>query len=208
MNPSTLPGTLQGIDVSVWQGHIDWPLVAGAGKAFAFARALDGLELDKTFAANWPAMRAVGLARGAYAFHLPTIPGGDQARALLDLVGADLGELPLVLDMETKSAGTTSQAVVDGAHQWIDVLHAARPDRRVMIYGSPGFLNQLPLGDLPSRALLWVAAYALKPAPVKGWPGGAFWQYSGSGRCSGIVGDVDLNIFAGTPQTLYGLVKA
>src|SRR5690242_10206407 len=64
--------TLRGVDVSEFQGQVDWPTAKASGLTFAFARVSDGTQkLDDQFAANWPAMLAQGLVRGAYQFFRP-----------------------------------------------------------------------------------------------------------------------------------------
>src|SRR6185369_4869539 len=60
--------TLQGIDVIVWQGHIDWPQVARSGRAFAIARVSDGFYMDTTFQTNYAGIKHAGMVRGAYQF--------------------------------------------------------------------------------------------------------------------------------------------
>src|SRR5579871_3442599 len=52
------PATLEGIDVSSWQGHIDWPSVAASGRAFAVARVSDGFYVDPDFDYNYGQIHA------------------------------------------------------------------------------------------------------------------------------------------------------
>ena len=63
----TMP--IQGIDVSYWQGDIDWRKVREAGIQFAFIKATEGGDhLDPKFLQNWHAAKRAGVARGAYHF--------------------------------------------------------------------------------------------------------------------------------------------
>ena len=63
--------TVPGIDVSKYQGVVDWPAVQKAGVRFAFIRVSDGLDsLDEHFAKNWTGAHAAGLLRGAYQYFL------------------------------------------------------------------------------------------------------------------------------------------
>src|SRR4051812_47808173 len=55
------PNVVKGIDVSVYQGNIDWAAVKGSGIEFAIARVSDGTFKDTKFDQNWPAMKAAGL---------------------------------------------------------------------------------------------------------------------------------------------------
>ena len=92
---------IEGIDVSHYQGTIDWSKVAGAGKTFAFIKASDGtVGADPTFAYNWSRARQAGLRRGAYHFFRPITDALQQAQHFLRQLGDDHGELPPVLDFE------------------------------------------------------------------------------------------------------------
>lgn len=67
---------VRGVDVSHWQGRVDWDAMKKSGNTFAIARISDGLAFpDTEFDRNWPAMKAAGLIRGAYQFFRP----GDDA---------------------------------------------------------------------------------------------------------------------------------
>src|SRR5262245_24710768 len=64
--------TLSGIDVSHWQGAIDWAQVKASGRAFAIAKATEGTTfVDPSFAANWAGMKQQGVVRSAYHFFHP-----------------------------------------------------------------------------------------------------------------------------------------
>jgi lysozyme len=68
-------GAVPGIDVSHYQGSVDWATVAGGGERFGFAKASEGVSgtgsSDPYFADNWSGMRAAGILRGAYHFYHP-----------------------------------------------------------------------------------------------------------------------------------------
>src|SRR5436305_12184198 len=59
------PSTVEGIDVSVYQGVINWDKVKADGREFAIARISDGSFLDKDFATNWSGIKAASMIRGA-----------------------------------------------------------------------------------------------------------------------------------------------
>lgn len=195
---------LEGIDVSSWQGgKIAWPLVASA-KAFAIIRAAYGVTPDADFAEDWAGAKAAGLPRGAYDYLLPTLDGAVQAQAFLARVGGDPGELPCIVDVETLS-GSTPAGVVLATRAWIETVRSAL-GRRAMLYGSPGFLDQLPLDMIPSDTLLFVSHYTLvRPSLPSGWATWDLWQYSGSGSCPGVSGHVDMDRFEGSLEELRGL---
>src|SRR4051812_45840051 len=94
--------TLLGIDVSHYQGKVDWFAVARGNVKFAFAKASEGnLAVDATFRDNWQRMQEAGLFRGAYHFGRPGRDPEAQAALFASVVGA-LGfrDLPPVLDLE------------------------------------------------------------------------------------------------------------
>jgi hypothetical protein len=103
----------KGIDVSFWQGVIDWQALADAGVKFAFIRAGDGLGTDTQFRRNWAEAKRVGILRGAYVFFRARHSGEEQARVLLRNLGGDVGELPPVLDIEGKGGeGQTREKIL------------------------------------------------------------------------------------------------
>ena len=194
------PQRLSGIDVSSWQGEIDWKRVRAAGVEFAYVRVSDGLDADARFAGNFAAARRARVRRGAYQYFRASLDPDAQAdlaiRAVRRAGGADL---PLVVDVETDD------------DQPAEVLHAAlqrwlrrverRTRRRPIVYTSPvhGALLDGAFGDWP----LWVAHYETDcPALPDGWERWTFWQRSQTGRIDGIAGDVDLDDFAGTRRAL------
>ena len=76
-------GLTEGIDISHWQGTIDWAQVAAAGKRFAFMKASEDIDfVDTTYPANRAAANANGIVIGAYHFAQPDLtPGDAQAEA-------------------------------------------------------------------------------------------------------------------------------
>src|SRR5262245_60783454 len=81
--------TIKGIDVSSWQGTIDWNAVQRSGIKFAIVRVTDGSHhLDKRFAQNWLGARQAGLLRGAYQFFRPAQDATAQADLLIEQIAA------------------------------------------------------------------------------------------------------------------------
>ncbi|MET0312979.1 MAG: GH25 family lysozyme, partial [Hansschlegelia sp.] len=92
---------IQGIDVSKFQGPVDWASVRGAGVSFAYIKATEGGDrVDDRFAENWTAARAAGVPRGAYHFYYFCRTGAEQAAWFIRNVPVDPNALPVVLDME------------------------------------------------------------------------------------------------------------
>ncbi len=191
--------TVAGIDVSYWQGAIDWSAVAGAGIDFAIARVSHGLgTIDTRFDANWAGIRANGLVRGAYQYFEPTQDALAQANLLIDLMGPlEPGDLPPVLDLE-EADGRTPAELSEMSRIWLTRVEEAT-GRKPMIYTGKYFwrdsVGSLDFGDNPLWIAQWGPVCPDLPAPWTRW---AFHQTSATGRVAGISGDVDTNLFNGS----------
>ena len=196
---------LSGIDVSKWQGAVNWKSVQEAGIAFAFARATYGISVvDSYFESNWPAMKDAGIIRGAYHFFLATEDPAQQAEFFIRTVGSlDPGDLPPVIDVESGS-GTSSNLAAE-VQTWLNAVEQGL-GRKPIIYTAPSYWNAnltSGFGDYP----LWVAEYGVStPKAVNGWSNWTFWQHSSTGNVSGVNGAVDLDYFNGTAQALAAFV--
>ena len=194
--------TLEGIDVSYYQGSIDWNAVAADGIAFAITRVNHGGFMDPEFDTNWAAIRSVGLVRGAYQYF---DPGGDpvaQANTFISKVGVlGPGDLPGVIDVESTD-GLGPAAVAANVATWLDLVEAGT-GRRPIIYTGSYFWNDnvqtTALNDHP----LWIAHYTTGcPNMPTAWSDWAMWQYSSTGSVAGIAGNVDLDRFNGDALAL------
>jgi lysozyme len=195
---------LPGIDVSSYQGAIDWRRVRAAGIVFAFARVSDGLDVvDERFAENYAAMKRVGIRRGAYQLFRPSAEPEAQADLLLAAVRrAGRPELPLVADVESDD-GVSPDEVRARLLRWLQRIER-RTRRQPIIYTSPAM--NATLGGAFGAYHLWVAHYDVDcPRLVDGWTRWLFWQSSSSGRVAGVDGAVDLDAFAGTRAELRRL---
>lgn len=194
---------LPGIDVSHWQGAIDWPRVADDGVAFAFIKATEGGDyVDPAFAANWAGAAQAGVMRGAYHFYRPQTDAAAQAEHFLRTVQLRAGDLPPVLDVEVTD-GRSASAIAAGVRTWLETVERAT-GRRPIVYTRAGFWNQVGggFGAYP----LWVAHYGVaSPAIPADWARWTFWQHSDTGRVAGIGGDVDLDWFTGGWEELRAL---
>jgi lysozyme len=190
-----------GIDVSHFQGSVNWTEVAGSGVVFAFAKATQGITyVDPEFAVNWLAMKSAGLLRGAYHFFEPADDAASQAQHFLSTVSLSPGDLPPVLDVEI-NGGVSSDQLWSGVAAWLQAVQTAT-GRQPILYTAPGFWNasspDLALASYP----LWLADYASQPTLPHGWSTWLFWQHSQSGTVPGVAGAVDLDLFNGTAQQL------
>ncbi|MGO1073159.1 glycoside hydrolase family 25 protein [Lysobacter sp. CA199] len=193
---------IHGIDVSHYQGDVDWAKVKAAGIVFAYAKATEGnTYLDPKFAANWQAMQGAGMLRGAYHFYETYDDPVAQANNFIHTVGT-LGaeDLPPVVDIETFKGDYGSNSVAANLQIWLDTVEKAL-GRRPMIYTSPSFWDQTVNADF-SGYPLWIADYGVtEPKIPTGWNAWNCWQYSPAGSVDGVTGTVDLNVFAGPGLT-------
>jgi len=199
--------TTYGIDVSRFQGDIDWNAVAGSGVKFAYIQISRSLtDLDAKFAYNWKRAKEVGLLRGAYQrFH----PGQDvigQANVFLDKLGPyQVGDLPPMLDVEDAD-GLSGPQIAAAVKQWMDYVEP-RVGRKPLIYTGFYFWRDSVGGADFSDHPLWIANYsATCPLVPPAWTRWAFHQYSSSAMIPGITANtVDVNKFNGTLDDLKAL---
>ena len=197
---------LEGIDVSQYQGTIDWTAVAKSGRAFAIARVGDGLGNDPTFAANWSGMKAAGMVRGVYQFFRAGADPIAQADLLLGKIGTlGAGDLAPALDVEVTD-GQSAATITQNMTKWL--THVEQKTGRVpLIYSSPGFWSSIGSPNF-SHDVLWVANWQVNcPNTPGGWTAWSFWQYSDTGSVPGISGAVDLDRFDGDAAALMGIAS-
>jgi GH25 family lysozyme M1 (1,4-beta-N-acetylmuramidase) len=201
----------KGIDVSKFQGDINWPLVKDAGISFAFARAIDdkppGNKIDPKFARNFAGMKDVGIFRGAYYFLRPKRNVAAAANLFNSIIGSlGEGDLPPVIDVESAD-GVSAAVILDAIARWIDIVEAGL-NRQVIIYTFTPFWrdtlgNSTRFRDHP----LWIAHFTTAPQPnfPSAFPVFSFWQHTENGRVPGVTppaSAVDLNRFNGSMDGL------
>lgn len=174
---------VQGIDVSNWQGALDWP--AWRGKiGFAMAKATEGDAItDPEFARNWADMWGMQpdhrFVRFAYSFFHPSLDPVVQAAHLVATVkgrGLKAGD-NFVLDLE-ESDGLPPSAVAAAARECLVHVNELAPGHRVMVYTMPSFAEAGNCAGMDPWHL-WLADYGV-PAPTAPapWDRCAFWQYT------------------------------
>lgn len=219
--PTVAVAVLSGIDVSHYQGAIDWHAVARMGIAFAYAKATDGLyPPDARFADNWTGMQDAAITRGAYHFFRPAASAEAQADRFLSMVtGFQAGDLPPMLDLEEARSGANRpdewtsipfNERLPLALAWLEQIEQTLGVRPI-VFTRQGWVeaNLGAAGNLVNYPL-WIAHYtaAAQAAVPDGWSRWTFWQYSKSGRVAGINGPVDLDRFNGSRDDLATLASS
>ncbi|MGH2641950.1 MAG: GH25 family lysozyme [Actinomycetota bacterium] len=196
-----------GIDVSMYQGRIDWRAVATTPVRFAVLRATLGNEYrDGRYARNVAGARRNGLTVGAYHYAKPSHAPWDprvEADHFLDTIGLRAGDVIPVLDIE-ETGGLGPRQLRTWASAWLERVYQ-RTGVRAMIY-SGNFFWHGSMRNTASFALrdhpLWVAHWYVGAPDVPGrrWGGRGYtiWQWSAVGRIAGIRGPVDQDWMNGT----------
>ena len=195
---------VHGIDISRWQGQIDWQRVRRSGVSFAFLKATEGGDhSDPEFPTYWRQAGAAGLPRGAYHYYYFCRSGAEQAAWFIRNVPRERNSLPPVLDIEWTHSRTCPgrpgpEEIRREAMAFMSVLQQ-HYGQRPIIYTTVDFYRDNNLSSWNEE--FWLRSVAGHPRivyPGKRW---TFWQYTGTGTVPGIGGNVDLNTFAGNvPQ--------
>ena len=201
---------VHGVDVSRWQGDIDWQKLRGQGANFVYIKATDGGDhLDPMFKKNWRAAAKAGLKRGAYHFFYWCRTAGEQADWFIRNVPKVDGALPPVIDVEWNGESSCKRRpsrdkVLEKMQVFMDRLEA-HYGQRPIIYTSPDFYRDNLKGAFLEYPF-WLRAVAAHPSKV--YPGRkwVFWQYSGSGLSKGLKGRIDLNVFHGSEDAWHDWV--
>lgn len=182
----------KGIDVSQWQGDINW----GAVNAdFAILRAGYGREksqIDTKFEQNYKNAKAVDMPLGAYWYSYAMSPDEAriEARVFIDIIKGKQFEYPVYFDVEE------NKALALGRDRVSDIINAFLEEMEkngyfAGLYMSASHLTNLTTQYVKNRYAIWVAHYGVNKTNYTGQYG--MWQYSSTGRVNGINGNVDMN---------------
>ena len=194
---------INGIDVSKYQGTIDWNAVARSGVKFAWIKATEGGDhLDERFQANWQGAKMAGVARGAYHFMYWCRPPIEEATWFEQNVPVDADALPPVLDVEPTPDSRTCRRHLE-RNQTIADMRVVLEEmerhfgKRPIIYTNLQFYNAILAGGAFADYPIWVRSTKHNPAMKYSDRDWQFWQYQANGVVPGIDGEVDRNVFYG-----------
>lgn len=184
---------VKGIDVSEWQGFIDWSKVKMTDTKFAILRAGYGREItqkDKQFDNNYKGCKAVGMPCGVYWYNYAT--SEDEARkeaaVCLEIIKGKQFEYPIYYDVEEQKTLALGKDKVSA------IIKAFCTEIEKAGYFAGLYMSASPLTthvseDVRKRYAVWVAHYGVSKPSYSGSYG--IWQNSSNGKVNGITGNVD-----------------
>lgn len=211
---------IYGLDISHWQGVINWGNVNPRDANFVFCKSSQGRYYkDDVLAPNYAHLEQLGIMRGVY--HFLTFKDVTAAQQVQNFLGCNIdfskkGVLPPVVDVEWQAGSPSLDAYIrqnqaecqQKLRDWLNAVENAT-GRTPIIYTAAGFWNDLfgnPAGF--ENYPLWVATYGPSQPIMPGkWKKYLIWQFTGSGQVPGIAGQVDRNIFNGTLAELKKLAN-
>lgn len=203
--------SIRGVDVSHYQGDIDWQILSGEDIHFAYIKATEGSShTDEKFAYNYAESQKTELKIGAYHFFSFDSPGISQAEHFIRTVNPFKGMLPPAVDVEfygdkkknppkTENVETELRAYLNQVEQAFGtkpVIYATMEAWELYIRGR---FDEYPLWirNILSEPILQPAT---EGGQEKNW---TFWQYTDRGRLNGYSGEetfIDLNVFCGSEE--------
>ncbi len=194
---------VHGVDVSKYQGDINWRTLKTRGVSFAFIKATEGGDhVDDQFTNYWRGTKRAGIPRGAYHFYYFCTPAHKQATWFINHVPRDSTALPPVLDAEWNHRSKTCKKRppphrVRSEFKIFLKLLERHYGKKPIIYTSPDFYEDNLKGAFGNHTM-WLRSVTAHPARKYGRRQWKFWQYTGTGQTAGVKGNIDLNAYNGS----------
>lgn len=216
--------SVNGMDISHYQGSVDWAKVKTDPKAyvFTFFKATESTTYyDITCVNNTKGAESIGEIISYYHFWRSLTTGKNQATFFLSKL-PKMPKMPLVIDVED-STNVPPLPSQDLANACLDNIRSLAEEltrvqgRKPIIYTGAWFWNRIANKYSPkepdgsywwSKYDLWVATYGSTPTIPYGWDKWVFWQYTNKGVVSGINASVDLDYFNGDAISFQNYVNA
>lgn len=196
---------ISGVDLSKWNGEVDFAKIKTAGKRYVFIKAtLGNSVVDPRYADNMQSARAAGLAAGSYHFYMTDDKPEAQFANFSKHVSLQAGDLPPVVDIEVLAKNSLPNLAMEMKMflAMIEKKYGVKP----IVYSGESFASEYlqAFGDYP----LWLAEYNKdkRPEVPTYWKNWVFWQHSQGGTVAGVAGPVDLDRFNGDLQKLKTLL--
>lgn len=193
----------KGIDVSEWQGTIDWNKVKAAGIEFAMIKAGSGRNrVDPEFKRNISECNRLGIPCGVYWFSYAYTEelAHNEAKYCLEAIAPYKLDYPVAFDFEYDSVNNAAKLGIEitremassFARAFLEDIEAAR--YYAMLYTNSDYLKRYFDQDLAKRYDVWLAMWQANPTlNDKPTQAGGIWQYSDTGNVPGISKRVDLD---------------
>lgn len=199
-HPSQTRYPVRGVDVSHYQGDIDWQTLSGSKLDFAYIKATEGSSFrDKRFKENWEAAAAAPLKSGAYHFFSFDSGGDTQAENFINSVPKEAGRLTPVVDVEYYADKRQNPPDKAAVTQELSVMLSRLEEHygtRPVLYTTEEVWERYLEHEYETYDI-WIRNVISKPEKDMDW---TFWQYSNRGKLKGYRGAeefIDLNVFAG-----------
>ncbi len=202
-NPSKEKYPVRGVDVSAYQGEINWETLSKQNIEFAFIKATEGSSfVDRNFEYNYEEALKTDLRVGAYHFFSFDSGGQTQADNFIETVEKVENMLPPVVDFEFYGDKENNPPEAEGVRAELAVLLEQLEDyygRKPIIYATGKAYNMYLSGHY-SEYDIWIRNVFFKPGKLDGkeW---TFWQYSSRECLEGCSGEekyIDMNVFNGS----------
>jgi len=204
--PNAKDYPIHGIDVSKFQGDIDWNAVANSGVKFAWIKATEGGDRrDQRFQANWTGAKAAGVPHGAYHFVYWCRPPLEEISWFEQNAPVEDDALPPVLDVEaTPTSKTchrhlTEESAIADMKVMLEEMER-HYGKRPVIYTTVDFYQAILSDGAFMDYPIWVRSTRYHPAVKYGLRPWRFWQYQSDGLVAGIASNVDRDAFFGTEK--------
>jgi lysozyme len=192
--------SIHGIDVSSYQGRIDWHKVKNMTEdevhiTFAFIKATEGVVIvDPYFQRNWREAPKAGITCGAYHYFRPKASGKWQAIFFLQNVKTEKGDLPMAVDVEELN-GVAPGKMREELNAFLKYVEAKTKIKPIIYSGITFYKNNLE-GYFDGYDL-WIAHYYQPQLNIGKAAKWSFWQHSDKAKVSGINHVTDFNVFSG-----------
>lgn len=204
-HPSEADYPIRGVDVSYYQGEIDWEVLAEEDIDFAFIKATEGSShIDVRFEENWERSGKTGLKRGAYHFFSFESEGAAQAEHFISVVPKEEGMLSPVIDIEFYGDRFYNRPDVEETRKQLQSLLDRLEEHygvKPLIYATESSYSTYIRGAFDEYPL-WIRNVYF--SPNMGMPGKwTFWQYDSEAKLQGYSGEeehIDLNVFYGSEK--------
>jgi len=211
--PTASDFEIHGIDVSRYQGDIDWNSVRDSGVRFAWIKATEGGDrADERFQANWTGAKQAGIPRGAYHFVYWCRAPMEEMANFEQTAPVEPDALPPVLDVEATPTSPTCHRHLTEASATADMQvmldeMERHYGKRPIIYTTVDFYRAILSDGAFSNYPIWVRSTKYHPSVKYGGRAWRLWQYQSDARVPGIGTKVDKDAFYGDNRQWEAFLK-